>query len=92
MGEAMLTIGELVRRTEPDFLLAECFAHGDSACPIHSVCSLISPLKHARDAFLTTLHQYTLADLLPPPKLHQIRRIFQKHRSPRETPALESAQ
>ena len=75
-----INLGELVRLTEPDFQLAECFAHGDAGCPIHSVCSLIDPLKQARDAFLATLDKYTLADILEPPKLHQIRQIFHMHR------------
>jgi Rrf2 family nitric oxide-sensitive transcriptional repressor len=88
-----INIGALVRQTEPDFQLAECFAHGESGCPIHSVCSLIDPLEKARDAFLAALDEYTLADLLEPPKLHQIRLIFQKpHSQAQGAAAQESAQ
>lgn len=74
---ADINLGELVRLTEPDFRLAECFTDDEHSCPIDSVCTLVKPLKEARDAFLAALDRYTLADLVARPHLYQIRRAFE---------------
>lgn len=71
-----INLGALVRLTEPDFQLAECFTEGEHSCPIHPVCTLVRPLQEARDAFLAALDRYTLADLVARPHLLQIRRAF----------------
>ena len=73
---ADINLGALVRLTEPDFRLAECFTDDEHGCPIDSVCTLIQPLQEARDAFLAALDRYTLADLVATPHLYQIRRAF----------------
>ena len=71
-----INLAQLVRMTEPDFQLAECFADGEQSCPVHPACSLVGPLEEARDAFMAVLAGYTLADLLVPPRLVQIRRVL----------------
>ena len=56
-----INVGELVRRTEEDFYIVECFKdHGN--CVISPVCSLKFVLNQALDAFLSVLDQYTIAD------------------------------
>lgn len=73
---ADINIGALVRLTEPDFYVAECFDKEGNTCPIMSTCSLIRPLHEARDAFLGVLDRYTLADLLGPRHLFKLRTQF----------------
>lgn len=57
-------VGWLVRRTEPDLHLVECFDPETDTCPITPACGLRSVLVEARRSFLGTLDRYTLADLL----------------------------
>ena len=59
-----INIGEVVRNTEPNFDLVECFDKGSNTCPISPACRLIRPLKMARDAFLHELDKYTLGDIV----------------------------
>ncbi|MFY0989167.1 Rrf2 family transcriptional regulator [Halomonas sp. C05BenzN] len=71
-----ITIGGLVRDTEHDLLLVECF--GDhNECLITPACRLKPILAEALHAFLAVLDKYTLADMLGPqqPKLAQLLRI-----------------
>jgi Rrf2 family nitric oxide-sensitive transcriptional repressor len=60
-------LGDLLRLTEPDFALVECFATGEQ-CIITSRCRLRGALKEALHAFLATLDRYTLADLMLRPR------------------------
>lgn len=58
-----INLGELVRATEPDFTLVECFATG-SRCIITKRCHLPDVLNEALSAFVATLDRYTLADIM----------------------------
>jgi Rrf2 family nitric oxide-sensitive transcriptional repressor len=60
---ARIGLGEVVRATEPDFALVECFATGD-ACILTPRCRLKMAFRHALDAFVRVLDDYTLADLV----------------------------
>jgi Rrf2 family transcriptional regulator, nitric oxide-sensitive transcriptional repressor len=60
-----IRIGDVVRDTESGFELAECFRPGASACRLLPACALKPVLAEAGRAFLSSLDQYTLADLLP---------------------------
>jgi len=60
-----INVGEIVRRTEPDFDLVPCF-NASGACVIESACILKDSLDQARGAFLAVLDRYTLADLVRP--------------------------
>ncbi len=60
---AQIVIGEVVRKTEPDFDLLECLNPSADRCVITNVCKLKSVLTDARDTFLGQLDKYTLADL-----------------------------
>jgi len=61
-----IVIGEVVRRTEPDMTLVPCFAPDDASCTILPRCALRGVLSKARDAFLSSLDEHTLADLVRP--------------------------
>lgn len=59
-----INIGALVRDTEQDLELVECFGD-NSHCPLTPACELKRALGQALQAFFSTLDNYTLADLLP---------------------------
>ncbi|PCK07302.1 MAG: Rrf2 family transcriptional regulator [Alteromonadaceae bacterium] len=58
-----INIGELVRMTEQDSPLVECFGP-DNQCVIAPACQLKNILNEALNSFFTSLEQYTLADIL----------------------------
>lgn len=58
-----IVLGELIRRTERDLALVECFSDGNE-CVITPACRLKHILTEALDAFLAVLDGYTLEDLL----------------------------
>lgn len=61
-----IRLGELVRHTEPDMALVQCFDPAADRCPVVVPCVLRSALGEALHAFLDTLDGYTLEDLLKP--------------------------
>jgi Rrf2 family nitric oxide-sensitive transcriptional repressor len=61
-----IVLGAVVRVTEPDFQLVECFAT-DGRCLITPACRLRGVLGEALAAFVATLDAYTLADLVLTP-------------------------
>ena len=61
-----INIGAVVRGTEEDFALVECFQEGNRNCPIIPVCVLPSVLDRALQAFFRELDGRTLGDLLQP--------------------------
>lgn len=71
-----INIGVLVRETEQDLNLVECFS-SDNQCCITPVCGLKNILAEALKAFLETLDQYTLADILPERQKPQLLRLLQ---------------
>ncbi len=60
-----INLGEVVRKTEDDVALVECFAE-DGACRIEAPCRLRHLLKEALEAFFAVLDRHSLADLLQP--------------------------
>lgn len=56
-------LDEVVRQTEGQAVLAECFAEGGHACCIAPHCRLRAVLAEADSAFYAALGRYTLADL-----------------------------
>lgn len=64
-----IRIGEVVRRTEPNFHIAECFNRESNHCVLAPDCRLKSILNEAKTAFLDTLDRYTLADTLADPEI-----------------------
>jgi Rrf2 family nitric oxide-sensitive transcriptional repressor len=59
-----INIGALVRDTERDLELVECFGSGNR-CAITPACQLKKVFADALEGFFEVLDQYTLADLLP---------------------------
>ena len=62
-----INIGDVVRATEPDFALVECFSTGDR-CVITKCCKLQGVLEDALQAFLAVLDQHTLESIALRPK------------------------
>jgi Rrf2 family nitric oxide-sensitive transcriptional repressor len=62
-----IRLGSVLRDTEPDFALVECFSP-DNNCLISPRCRLRGALTEALAAFTTTLDRYTLADLMLRPE------------------------
>ncbi|HEV7337427.1 MAG TPA: Rrf2 family transcriptional regulator [Bosea sp. (in: a-proteobacteria)] len=60
-------VGAVLRTTEPDFALVECFEAGNR-CLVTPRCRLRGVLNEALTAFVTTLDRYTLADLVLRPE------------------------
>jgi len=60
----MIRIGDVVRLTEPDFALVECFATGNQ-CVLTASCKLSGMFGEAMASFQSTLDRYTLADITP---------------------------
>lgn len=58
-----INIGDVVRATEPNFALVECFGL-DNECIICDSCKLPDALNEALRSFVTTLDKYTLADIM----------------------------
>jgi Rrf2 family transcriptional regulator, nitric oxide-sensitive transcriptional repressor len=58
-----INIGEIVRKTEEDFYVVECFEEHSNKCVLAPVCSLKQILNRALEAFLQVLDEYTLEDV-----------------------------
>ncbi|MCM3721543.1 RrF2 family transcriptional regulator [Solibacillus isronensis] len=59
-----INIGDVVRKTEDDFHLVECFNPEGNLCKISPECRLKFALQEALKAYLAVLDTYTLADVL----------------------------
>ena len=57
MSPEEINLGAVVRTTEPDFALVECFATGNQ-CVLTRKCELASVLNEALVSFVTTLELY----------------------------------
>lgn len=57
-------VGAVVRATEPDFQIVECFDPQTNTCVIAPACDLKRALGEAQREFLRVLDGYTLADLV----------------------------
>lgn len=75
-----IRIGDVVRLTEPDFALVECFATGNQ-CVLTRCCKLSGMFGEAMASFQSTLDRYTLADITltpqdfgggPPPRWRRV--------------------
>lgn len=59
-----INVGAVVRRTEPNFRVVECFDLAANTCRILPACSLRGVLSEALESFFKVLDGYTLADLV----------------------------
>ena len=62
-----IRLGEVLRATETDFALVECFQAG-SACCIARPCQLPPIIAKAVKSFMSTLDDYTIADVMMAPE------------------------
>ncbi len=62
-----LLIGEVLRQTETDFNLVECFDEAENTCRLNGRCQLKAVLEEAMASYMTVLDKVSLADLLPKP-------------------------
>lgn len=64
---SQINLGDIVRATETDFYMAECFNPNGIPCGLSRDCRLKNVLNDATRAYLAVLDKQTLADLLPEP-------------------------
>ena len=61
-----INIGAVVRSTETDFDMVECFNAETNTCRMSEHCHMRGLLARATQAYLAVLDAVTLADLVPP--------------------------
>ncbi|MEF2553323.1 Rrf2 family transcriptional regulator [Aurantimonas sp. A2-1-M11] len=61
-----IRVGDVVRSTEDDFRLVECFDPARNSCRITGSCRLRGVLHEALEAYLAVLDRFTVADLAAP--------------------------
>ena len=76
MAPQDINIGILVRETEQDLSIVECFS-SKNACKITPVCGLKSMFGEALKAFLEVLDRYTLANVIQDHHRPQLLRLLQ---------------
>lgn len=65
---AEINVGHVMRLTETDSVLVECFDPATNRCVITPACKLKHVLHDALEAFFKSLEQTTLADLVSHPR------------------------
>ncbi|WP_025030907.1 RrF2 family transcriptional regulator [Nitratireductor aquibiodomus] len=58
-----IRLGAIVRLTEPDFNMVECFSTGNK-CMIIRSCLIPNAINEALTSFIATLNRYSLADIM----------------------------
>lgn len=58
-----ITLLDVIRLTEENFAMAECFEGGDVSCPLVDNCDVNAALREALGAFFEVLDSKTIADL-----------------------------
>lgn len=87
----MINVGDLVRDTEDNIDIVECFNAATQNCPLLPACALKSVLTEARKSFLATLDFYRLSDIMghtAPPQSKPLRKMdpaFATPTTPRKT-------
>lgn len=72
-----ISVGEVVRVTEPHLHLLECFDRDHNTCPIVPACGLMRALAQAQERFLEVLDAQRLSDLVAEPaKVDKLVRIW----------------
>ena len=64
MRPSDIRVGDVIRATEDDFRLVECFDPARNRCVISGPCRLRGALSEALGAYLAVLDRFTLADLV----------------------------
>lgn len=61
---AQITLFDVVRVTEDNFSMAECFSNDAADCPLIDSCALNGALRSALGAFFEVLEGYSIDDLV----------------------------
>ncbi len=59
-----ISLFDVVKVTEDNFAMAECFEEGVVECPLVDSCGLNSALRKALNAFFGVLAEYSIDDLV----------------------------
>lgn len=76
MAPTEIRVGVLVRETEQDLSIVECFT-SKNACKIAPVCGMKGMFGDGLEAFLQVLDKYTLADVIQDQHRPQLLRLLQ---------------
>lgn len=76
MAPEEINVGVLVRETEHDLSIVECYS-SNNACKITPVCGLKPMMGEALHAFLSVLDKYTLKDVMKDQYKPQLLRLLQ---------------
>lgn len=68
---ADIRIGDVVRQSETDFRLVECFDANHNSCTLTAHCQLKKVFRTALKSYFTELDKVTLADITAPAPLAQ---------------------
>ncbi len=72
-----IKLSEIVRATEDNFAIVECFDRSNNNCLVTPACGLRVPLQDALSAFMAVLDRYTLADAIQPSgRANRMRRLL----------------
>ncbi len=89
-----IRVGEVVRMTETDFNLVECFDAQSNSCNIVGSCRLKNLLSDALSAYLAVLDGVTVAELISPaqrqPEFQPLALPVRKAGKPVATPATDA--
>ncbi len=66
-----INVAAVVRDTEPNFHIVDCFNEETSPCSVEPLCKLKGILGSALNEFLNVLGHYTIADMLANPETGQ---------------------
>ena len=80
-----IRLGKLVRETENNAVIVECFDVATNTCPISGSCRLKGILAQAMNAFYANLDHYSLQDLVSGP--HRARMIRTLLEAPLKSPS-----
>ncbi|WP_019219620.1 iron-responsive transcriptional regulator RirA [Bartonella florencae] len=75
---AEISIADVVKVTEDNFSMAECFDTEESLCPLINFCGLNTALQKALNAFFDVLSVISLADLQRPTFQKQLKTNYHK--------------
>ena len=85
-----INLGQVIRVTEPDFALVECFREGNR-CLITRSCRLPPIVNRAIAAMLDVFDQYTLADLILDERIFgELSTVSERRRQPLRGPGSTS--
>lgn len=89
---AAIQVGAVVRATETDFNLVECFDPATDHCRLSGHCRLKGVLGQAMNAYLAVLDGVTLADLVAPAAFSAGRGVLSMVAQPRNGMARRAGQ